>query len=405
MDQPRRRVAYIMSRFPKLSETFVLDEMIAMQEWHDVEVFPLWRHNEPVVHNEAIPFVERAHFRSWYNARVVNDNLYWLSRSPLQYIRVLFEALISNKGSLRFFAAALALWPVVVSFARELGKLRIDHVHAHFASHPALAAWILGRLTGVTWSFTAHGSDLHRNQTMLDEKVADSKFVIAISRYNKQFIIDHSSSTGDGIEVIHCGVPEHSGQMSAGMSERIFQICCTGTLHEVKGQAYLLEACALLENEEWRCHLIGEGPDRTKLQDKVRELGLEDKVIFHGSLRKDEVLKVLQSVDVVCAPSVLTKSGRREGIPVALIEAAALGVPLVASRISGIPELVRDGETGLLTEPGEPLSIATALTALQVSKERCHQLGSAARCLVQKEFNVRRNAGLLAELISRDAKC
>jgi len=387
-------VAYVMSRFPKLTETFVLDEILELERRGvSVEVFPLWRERADVVHPEALPIVSRAHFTPTLDATILRDNARCLLRTPTLYLATLATLVRANLASPRFLLGALAIFPKACSFAERMRALEVQHVHAHFASHPAVAAFVVGRLAGIPWSFTAHGSDLHREQAMLREKVAEAKFAVAISEFNRRFILDRVGvAFADRIVVIHCGV-DLARYAQHGTSPGILEIGCIGTLHAVKGQRFLLDACAELSGlgVEWRCHLIGDGPDRAALETRTRALGLQDRVIFHGSCERERVRELLARMAVVVAPSVPTADGRREGIPVVLMEAGACGLPLIASRLSGIPELVIDGETGLLVEPGDVQGLVSALARIAAEPEIRERLGAAVRKRLDADFSLARN--------------
>ncbi|MCA9503578.1 MAG: glycosyltransferase [Spirochaetaceae bacterium] len=405
-----RRVAYVMSRFPKLTETFVLDEMLELERRGvAVEIFPLWRERADVVHPEARPLVERAHYTRTLDLAILRDNLLCLVRRPRVYLGTLWAIVVSNVRSARYLVAALAIFPKSVHMARRLRALGVEHVHAHFASHPAAAAFVVGRLAGIPWSFTAHGSDLHREQAMLDRKVAEAAFVVAISDYNRRFILDRVDPRhADRVCVIHCGIePDRfesamPGELRGGRLE----LACIGTLHAVKGQGVLLEACAQLERADiaFRCHLVGDGPDRAALERRVHSLGLDEHVVFHGRQPRAVVRGLLARVHVAVAPSVPTADGRREGIPVVLMEAAACGLPLVASRLSGIPELVESEQSGLLVEPGDVDGLAAALARLAREPETRVRLGRAARARVEAGFALAANVERLRARFAEAAR-
>lgn len=414
--QPRPVVAYVMSRFPKLTETFVLDEILELERAGvRVEVFPIWRESADLIHEAARPVVARAHFTPLLDLEILRDNLRALWTEPKRYLSALGTLLVANRKSLRYGLGALASFPKAVSFARRMRALGVRHVHAHFASHPAAVAFVVGRLAELPWSFTAHGSDLHREQAMLREKVDEARFVVAISEYNRDFILDHVGvAQREKIRVIHCGVDLEALKAAASPRADVtsrdvpgaLEIVCVGTLHEVKGQRYLLEACAGLSRRgiDWRCHLVGEGTDRTLLEALAERLGIADRVIFHGACERAAVHALFASADVSVAPSVPTADGRREGIPVVLMEAAAWGLPLVASRLSGIPEIVRDDETGLLAEPRDAAGLEAALARLASEPQTRQRLGSAARRRVEEEFQLSHNvARLEREFFPREA--
>jgi glycosyltransferase involved in cell wall biosynthesis len=387
-----------MSRFPKLTETFILDEILEQERnGVTVEVFPLWREKAKVIHDDARPIVERAHFTPTLDFVILRDNLRCFTKAPLVYLGTLATLFGANRRSARFLIAALAIFPKACSFASRMEALGVQHVHAHFASHPAVAAFIVGRLSGIPWSFTAHGSDLHREQSMLKEKVEEASFVVAISEYNRRFILDYvGEQYADKIKVIHCGIDPDCYARNPSTDETL-EIGCIGTLHEVKGQRFLLEACKGLSTRglPWRCHLIGDGPDRAALEAHSRRLGISDRVVFHGNCERQRVRTLLSTLHVCVAPSVPTRDGRREGIPVVLMEAAACALPLIASRLSGIPELVRDGETGLLFEPADADALESALARIATEPETRAELGTAARERLELDFSLERNVGTL----------
>lgn len=398
---PRVKVAYIMSRFPKLTETFILYEILAVeQESVDVELYPLLREPAPVMHPEAVALVERAHFQPFLSWAIVQAQLYFLFRNPLVYLKTLFELLSGTIGSYRFFKGALGIFPKTVYFARHMRAAGVDHVHAHFASHPAAAAFVIYRLTGIPYSFTAHGSDLHRDRTMLKEKIKHAEFVVAISDFNKEIMTSVCEPEDrNKIHVIHCGVDTAVFQPRTvrAVPGTPLTILCVGTLHEVKGQRFLIEACRLLleRGVAFSCHFVGDGPDQTLLEGLVQAAGLQSHVHFEGRKSRDEVVRWFQRADVVVAPSVPSSDGRREGIPVVLMEAMGSGVPVVASRLSGIPELVTDGVSGVLTTPGNASELADALHRLTEDDALRQQLGGGGRQKVIDAFDLSQNAAAL----------
>ncbi len=422
----QRKVAYVVSRFPKLTETFILFEMLALeQQGVQVELYPLMRarnttthpegagvwakfverfrrsQGEVVMHPEARSFVERAHFAPFISGAILWANLHYLFHKPQAYGGALWTLLRANWGSPNYLLGGLALFPKLALFARQMEAQGIPHLHAHFANHPAAAAFIIHRLTGIPYSFTAHGADLQVDQHMLHEKVAEAAFTVTISHYNRDFIAQVAGEAyRHKILVIRCGVDTQVFQpvdVQAGLPP--FSILCTGTLYEVKGQTYLVEACRLLHERgvDFECNFIGDGPDLIALTNQVARAGLSDRVRFLGRRNRAEIAEQLRRADVVSVPSVPTTSGRREGIPVVLMEAMGSGIPVVASGISGIPELVRDGENGLLVPPRDPAQLAQALERLHRDPSLRHLLGQAGRATVLQEFDLQANAARLAQ--------
>ena len=399
------KVTYIMSRFPKITETFVLFEMLAVeQQGVQVELYPLLREKTDVMHPEARSFMERAHFQPFVSWPILRSNVHFLLRKPRAYLGTLWTAMRTNWGSWRYFSGVLGIFPKSVHFAFLMAEDEVDHVHAHFASHPAAAAFIINRLTGIPYSFTGHGSDLNRDQHMLCEKVAQAAFVVPISDFFKEMIVEHCGEQyRDKVIVVHCGVDTRVFQPIQAHKQKdsgMFSIYSVGTLHEVKGQTYLIEACRLLEERgvKFSCHFIGDGPDLAVLSEQVKQAGLTDMVHFHGRCTHQEVVELLQDADVLVTPSVPTKDGRREGIPVVLMEAMASGLPVIATAISGIPELVEDKLNGFLTPAGDAPAIASALERLYNDPDLRQQFAQAGREKVIDEFDLYKNASTLARL-------
>jgi glycosyltransferase involved in cell wall biosynthesis len=421
-----------MSRFPKLTETFILYEMLAMEELGGlVEVYPLLRarkttaHQEGAgvfvkmaelisrtqgdlkMHPESAAFVERAKFAPFFSWDIFRAHLYFLMRKPLVYFSTLWTLIHATWGSLNFLLGALSVFPKTTYFARMMQADGVDHIHAHFANHPAAAAFIIHRMTGIPYSFTAHGADFQVDQHMLSEKVREAAFVVAISNYNKEFIVEKcGEGYRDRIKVIHCGVdtsifvPVVRNEMKDA-GNKPFVILCVGTMYEVKGHTYLIEACRLLKERgvHFICNLIGDGPFQLDLSVQVEKSNLTEHVIFQGQRTRQEIAEFLKKSDVLALPSIPTSSGRREGIPVVLMEAMASGIPVVASNISGIPELVENEVSGLLLQPRDPEALASALLQLYQDPSLSRRLGDAGRHRVLNEFDLRKNTALLIQAI------
>ncbi|MCJ7710000.1 MAG: glycosyltransferase, partial [Chloroflexi bacterium] len=394
------RIAYVMSRFPKLTETFVLFEMLAVEAaGAEVEVFPLLRERATAMHPEARPLVDRARYLPFLSPEIIRSQLWFLRHRPRRYLRTVAFVLLGTLRSPNFFLGALGILPKTAHAARLMTDLGVDHVHCHFANHPALAGYVIHRLAGLPYSFTAHGSDLHVDRTFLGPKVRDAAFVIAISEDNRREITETcGEASAARVEVLHCGVDTRvfspagrarepvgrGGQQRVGQTGPVpdepvapFRILSIGTLHEVKGQTHLVEACRQLVAGGVRveCTFVGDGPDRAMLEARVKSARLNDRVRFAGQRTRAELVQLLVRADVLVAPSVQTRGGKREGIPVVLMEAMATGLPVIASRLSGIPELVTDEESGLLVQPGDPGALAAALARLAADTELRARLG------------------------------
>jgi glycosyltransferase involved in cell wall biosynthesis len=405
-----------MSQFPKISETFVLYEMIAVERLGArVEVFPLRRGPRGPRHAEAVAYEERAHYVPALSWEAIRTTLGRAARDPAGCVRLYWDVLRGTWRSRKFFLAALLYFPKCVAFADRMEALGVEHIHAHFASHPALAAYIVHRLTGIPYSFTAHGSDLHVDRRMLDTKVAAAAFVVAVSSYNRELICETCGEDAQGkVVVIHCGAdpsvfaarngrPNGYGKDPAPEQERRLRIVCVASLEEVKGHTYLLHACRLLQDRgvDVHCDLVGGGPLLRRMEEEAMALGVGQRVVFHGALPRDQVGRIVSAAEVAVLASYPTSSGRREGIPVALMEAMMSGLPVVASGLSGIPELVVHERTGFLVPPGDPWMLADLLECLADAPALRRRLGEAGRARVAEAFDLPGNARVLLGEIER----
>ncbi len=368
----RRRIAYVMSRFPKLTETFVLYELLALERrGHAVEVYPLLRVRKGPVHPEAERVAADATYLPFLSIAIMRSQLRCLRRSPRAYLAALGAVLRHTWGNRNFFVGGIAIFPKAVHIAALIDG-RVDHVHCHFANHPATAGYVVHRLTGIPFSFTAHGSDLHVSQRMLCEKVRAAAFVVAISDYNRRFIVGAcGEEAARKVEIVR------------------------------KGQAHLVEACRTLVagGMPVTCTLVGSGPCEARLLRQVAADGLEEVIRLVGPRTRPQIVDLLRDADVAVIPSVETARGDREGIPVALIEAMSTTLPVVASDLSGIPELVENGRTGLLVPPGDPSVLAAALKRLGDDPALRERLGREGRRAVVERFDLERNVEQLERRI------
>ena len=401
--EPSSKVAYIVSRFPKLTETFVLFEILEMERLGiTVEIYPLLRGRERIVHAEARELVRRAHYHPFLSLPIISAQWHFIHRRPAAYFRLLAAIVRDTFGSANFFFGALGIFPKAVRFAYEMEADNVTHVHAHFANHPAVAALIIHCLTGIPFSFTARGSDIHVERRMLKQKLEAAAFAITVSSYNKELMIDECGShIRDKIHVIYGGVDTDrlSPPLQAD-ADGPFRILCVARFEEVKGHACLVEACRLLRlrGVSFECHLIGDGPLRQSVERQIAQAGLVDHVKLHGACTHAQVIEQLSQAGVVVLATLPASNGKREGIPNVLKEAMACSLPVVAISISGIPELVDDGRSGFLVPPRDTSALADALERLQSDPALRHQMGRAGRGKVVREFNLRTSTAKRAQL-------
>lgn len=403
-----RKVAYLMSRFPKISETFILYEMLELERLGlQIEVFPLIREREAVSHPEAQAIVARMHWHPPYARAVLTTQLYWLRHSPLAYLRAWWHAIRGNIGVPTFLLRTLLIVPQAAFYARRMQTLGIGHMHAHWATHPTLAAYVIRLLTGIPYSFTAHAHDIYAERPMLETKLRHAAFAVTISEYNRHFLQQlYGSLAAEKTVVIHCGVDPDVFQPPAlqGHCER-FTMLCVGRLEAQKGHPYLIDACAKLKRAglSFCCQLVGEGKDRQRIEAQIEQLGLAEDVILLGQQPRLRVHELLHQADMVILPSIATANGRQEGIPVALMEALAMGKPCISTAISGIPELIEDGRTGLLVAERDAHALADAIQRLHDAPAWSQQLAQVGREKVLREFNLHTTTQMLYDLLTHES--
>jgi glycosyltransferase involved in cell wall biosynthesis len=395
------QLGYLVSRFPHPSETFIVRELDAVTAAGEVELelMSLFRATDTTVHPRARPWAEQLRRPGLRSA--LGGVGYWLRRRPL---RLLASAAIVAVGHARRpsrLVRALATLPLAAAHARRIHGSGIEHLHAHYATYPALAAWLIERLTAVPYSFTAHAHDLYVDQSMLARKLRDARFAVTISEFNRRFLEDHAGGGQAPIHVVHCGVDpsELAYRPRSVPREGAVKALCVASLQEYKGHAVLLSALAA-DGEVSRVSLdvVGGGPLRDELERRARELGLADRIRFHGSLPEPRVLELMAEADLLVLPSVIARDGQMEGLPLVLVEALASGLPVVATDLSGVPELIDDGATGLLARPGDPAALRAALERLLSGGFAPDQ--DRGRELVERDFDVRRSAERLLSLFS-----
>jgi colanic acid/amylovoran biosynthesis glycosyltransferase len=396
-----------MSRFPKVSETFILDEILELERLDfRVEVFALVREPAAVIHPDAERLLPRVRFGLPARAGTVGAQLHWLRRRPSRYASAWWGAVRGNVRSPRFLFRAFAAVPVAAAFAREMERLGVEHVHAHYATHPALVAWVVQRLTDLPYSFTAHAHDLYVDRAMLGSKLEHASFVTTVSEFNRRLLERLYPEQARGkVFVVRTGVePAVFRARPRPVGRGGLRAVCVASLEPYKGHAYLVEACARARAAglDLECLLVGEGEERRSIERRVAGLALEQHVRLVGAQPQQLVSELVASADVFVLPSVVMPSGKMEGLPVVIMEAMAAGTPVVASAISGIPELVEDGVTGLLAPERDPAALARAFLRLAEDPPLRARLAEAARDRVLADYDRRLTTRHLAALLAGD---
>jgi len=400
------KIKVIVSDFPKVTETFAVANVLHyLEAGHDAEVFHLkpFRKNE-LVHEHAVPVVARAFGLPWIGGASGRALFRVLLRRPnivFRHILRVFSAFWRNP---RHLAASLVLMPKSLALGLLCREDGTDHIHAEFAGYPATAALLASEICGRPFSFSSHAHDIFITQGLLVKKAKAAAFVRTISEFNNRFLQDLDGFPSDRIRVIRCGIDPGCAPLPPALrpKDRALRILFVGSLYPRKGVNHLITAVSLLEGAfDYEVRILGDGPCIGELRALAEEL-VPGQIQFDGAQKADAVHRAYDWADVVVTPSVTGEEGRSEGIPVVLMEALAHGCAVIASRLSGIPELVEDGSTGILTEPGDSAAIADALRQLNADPDHALALGAAGRARVLTEYNINKNA---ADLLTAMKEC
>jgi glycosyltransferase involved in cell wall biosynthesis len=392
------KLAILLSRFPKATETFIAREMGALsREGFDLMVMPLRARPGRALDDSAHVLEGRVLRRGLAHPAVWAANLYFLLNRPRRYLQAFFGIPRYHRGRSRDAMNFISRFFKAAYFARVCLKRKIGHVHAHWATNPATSAYVMHRLTGLSYSFTAHAYDIWVHQVFLPEKMKAARFILTCTEANAAFLRSLAPEARvirqyHGLDISRYPLRKNPGEDWCVFSAARFT--------SKKGLMILLEACAVLRREGHpvRCRFAGGGPLMPALRERSLRDDLRGAVTFLGMLPHEKVIAELREASMTALPCVQAESGDRDGIPNVLVESLAVGTPVVSTPVSGVPELVEHGTSGLLAAPGDAAALAGAIKTLALDPERRRRMGLAGRAKVERDFDVRRSAAALREL-------
>lgn len=399
------RIGYAVSRFPLTTETFVLREMLELEHrgW-EIDLYAIIHERRQLVHPEARDFDNRGQYLQTLHPATLRANAKALARQPRRYASLLGRTIVGNVPSPGFLLRGLAIFPGTVELADRMRRREIQHIHAHFGTHAALLAMNAAELNDIGFSFTVHAVDLYVDTTMLAEKVRKARFVATISEFNRRRLIDLAGAESAAkIHIVRCGVDVESYRPTIETHPSDpFRVIAVGSLRDYKGHEYLIRACRHLHDvhpdHRFECRIIGEGALRQHLERLISELGVQGLVTLVGAKDQAQVLDAMRESDLLVMPSVIAENGLMEGLPVTLMEAMAVRLPVIATDISGIPELVISDETGLLVPPGDARALSEAMAQVMVDYGAAQWRAARGRTLVEQEYSLKRNVSRLESL-------
>ena len=405
------QVAYLVGRYPSVTHTFILREVRALERLGaDVHRFSIWRTDE----QGLLTAVDREEWAktdallATTPARVLGAHLRALARAPDGYLRTLGRALALSSSGLRRRALALSWFVEAVLLWDACRKRGVRHVHVHLDGTGPMVALLTVEFANASedesgtwsWSQTVHGSkefyDVHRER--LDVKAAGATFLVCISDYTRSQVMAFvPEELWPKLVVVRCGVDLDQFSPRGPREAGELRILTVGRVDAMKGTVVLLQALQRLAERGLRPTLtvVGDGPSKAKAIAMAQRLGVADQVSWEGAVGQDRIRDYYAGCDVFCLPSFA------EGIPIVLMEAMAMEVPVVANAITGIVELVDNGVSGFLVRPGRVDELTEQLAKLLEDPALRRSMGRAGRARVQAEYdlehNVRRLASVFAE--------
>ncbi|MCR2052772.1 glycosyltransferase [Actinomyces bowdenii] len=391
------RIGYILKVYPRFSETFIVAEILAREaQGDDLSIYAL----RPTTDSRFHPEIARV------RARVT-----WVPR-PLKAIDMwaqLAQGLVQDSDRERFaqILPVLATLPgdevaQAMELARQARADGITHFHAHFASLAGRMAWIASALTGIPYTVTTHAKDIFHesvDHAWLRRICADADQVIAISRFNEEFLGSLLEGTGARVRLRYNALElDRFPYVPHPAPTAPLRVCALGRLVPKKGFADLITAVRLLVDRgvPVLLEIAGDGEERQALASQAQELGLGEQVRFLGPLTQAEVRELLARSDVFAAPCIEAADGNLDGLPTVVLESMVCGTPVVATSVSGLPEVVRDGETGILLPPGRPVDLTKALERVATGQVDTAALAAGARRLIEEQFDSREQAAALS---------
>lgn len=389
-------LAYLFERFPSFTQTFCYREVAEMRR----------QGASPALFSIRRPGSEPP--QDW-NAEIVGEVQYLPSDEEL--VRRVDTAL--RKGKLPANAEReIRGWGRKTDFLRlyqaaylgpQLQELGVRHIHAHFAGLAARTAYWIDRFFGIGFSFTAHANDIFAPKPFeisLRDLVSAARGVVTVSEFAVQFLRDTIPHASGKVQRVYNGIDLNLFRQ-ADFSAAVPTVISIGRLIEKKGFGDLIEACRLLRAQgiAFRCEIIGEGPLEGTLREQITDSGLTNVVLLTGPLAQSEVIERLAQASAFALPCVTEAGGGMDNLPTVLMEAMASSLPVVSTRIGGVPEMVIEGSTGLLVAEHQPAAFAEALERILHDRMLAKSLGEAGRRRAADLFSIEKCVTALRSFI------
>lgn len=408
------KVLYIVGRYPELTTTFIEREIEVLRRLGNGDIhvqalsirYPLTPadispHHQKV-REQTIYLVPDSWARFDVSAFIWGNLRFALLR-PRAYFGILLYLLTHAHPDLNSRLKTALHFSLAAYAAHLLRRQDFDHIHAHFIDRAVVVAMVIGRLLDKPYSLTAHANNIFVEKILIREKIANARFAVTVSQYNKAYLLEHYPGLDpDKIHILHpwVDVSRFTPPPSRPAHQRL-RILSIGRLVEKKGHGDLVRACYHLQQRglDFECRIVGRGPLKSRLADQIAQSGLQDRVQLMGGQPQTEVMRLLASwADVFALPCVIARDGDRDGIPVSLAEAMAMELPIVSTDLVGIGELVQPS-AGRLVQPRDADALADALESIHAAAPAARaEMGRQGRAIVEAKFNLIEGTAQLSRL-------
>jgi len=396
------RLGYLYSRYPVISQTFCDAEMLALERRGiELVIGSVYPPLTSLRHEYIAGFSAPIHYAPPQEIlKILERN----AKNTRKWPRDLVEQHVGRYGPM---AKAGLRARNALYFADFFARSGVHHVHVHFANRAAHTALFLKEISGIPFSVTAHGQDFMKDlgsDDLLREICVAAEFVAAETDYSRDLLRQRCPNSAAKIHRVHNGIDlERFPAPRSCNGNTIPRIVSVGRLVPFKGFDDLIDACAELARRriDFVCDIIGDGPRRETLQAKIEQLDLSSRVNLLGSLSQGAVLEKLQAAQIFALASTTDAQGATDVFPTVILEAMASARPVVSTRLAGIPELVVDGQTGMLAPPGDSTALAHALEQLLRHPELRLRFGDAGRARIEQDFRIEQTVAPLIEMLER----
>ena len=394
-------IAYLAPEIPSISGTFVYKEILTLQD-KGIKVVPISIHKvETIVEEKRIKELAKNTiylYRQSLITALIGSMVFFL-KEPISYLNTLlmvFRDIYISR------ITQLSSWKLLYQFvyasiaAKAIRENDCQYLHIHFAHVPTQIGMYASSLTKVPFSFTSHANDIFENNFLLKQKIERAKAAVTISEYNYRFLSERGINA-DKLKIVRCGIdPSDRHFVPKSKISGVPAIGSLGRLIEKKGMDDTILALSKLHQQgiDFRLEIGGDGPLNDYLKEIVKQHDLTDKIEFKGAIPNDRVYDWLKNLDILVLACKEDSKGDRDGIPVVLMEAMLVGVPVISTSISGIPELIQNEQSGFLAQPSDPESLASTIDKVLHWSDLAG-ITQEARNKVTGEFELKNNVDRL----------